>query len=333
MFYLLIPLRKTKGTLILTYNYYNYVHVNLNSSVFQEPHTTGGQSSTNETSTPAKMKKVSARVQRSLTRVKTPPPVGVRRSSRQRSSTQHYTAPPTGLRSSPHTLTPHSLTPHTLTPHREKGSVSVESPTPTIDHSASQSPLTTPSPIKPLASPPENIAPDFRSEKKLELVTLIESRTELLRRNKLAVQLKDKEDRNRKREEIHAAREELKIKAIEDKERERTEKNATRAKVLLTQSVLKEARRDRRLRQRERERVGKQAELHALKERRVAEKLQRRELAAAPLLENSPKVQYFGQKPWTVIRRFCRNRGHSLWSFYSTVEGDMKLKFAPFCSS
>ena len=201
--------------------------------------------------------------------------------------------------------------------------MSVDSPTPTIDHSETQSPLTTPppssSPIKPLASPPENIAPDFRSEKKLELVTLIESRTELLRRNKLAIQLKDKEDRNRKREEIHAAREELKIKAIEEKERERTETKAARAKVLLAQSVLKEARRDRRLRQRERERVGKQAELHALKERRVAEKLQRRELAATPLLENSPKVQCI-----ISLRTHTCN---------SSLEGAMKLKFAPFCSS
>ena len=40
-----------------------------------------------------------------------------------------------------------------------------------------------------------------------------------------------------------------------------------------------------------------------------------------------------GQKPWTIIRRFDQNRGHYLWSFYSTVEGAMKLKFALFCSS
>ena len=39
----------------------------------------------------------------------------------------------------------------------------------------------------------------------------------------------------------------------------------------------------------------------------------------------------FGQKPWTIIRRFDRNRCHYLWSFYSTVEGAMKLKFAAFC--
>ena len=34
-----------------------------------------------------------------------------------------------------------------------------------------------------------------------------------------------------------------------------------------------------------------------------------------------------------TIRRFYRNRGDFLRSFYSTVEGAMKLKFAPFCSS
>ena len=39
-----------------------------------------------------------------------------------------------------------------------------------------------------------------------------------------------------------------------------------------------------------------------------------------------------GQKPWTIIRRFDRNRGHYLWSFYSKVEGATKLKFAPLCS-
>ena len=35
----------------------------------------------------------------------------------------------------------------------------------------------------------------------------------------------------------------------------------------------------------------------------------------------------------TIIRRFDRNRGVFLQSFYSTVEGAMKLIFAPFCSS
>ena len=40
-----------------------------------------------------------------------------------------------------------------------------------------------------------------------------------------------------------------------------------------------------------------------------------------------------GQKPWTIIRRFGRNRGHSLWSFYSSLEGAVELKFVPFCSS
>ena len=48
-----------------------------------------------------------------------------------------------------------------------------------------------------------------------------------------------------------------------------------------------------------------------------------------------PKSKFsdFGQKPWTIIRRFYRNRGDFLWSSYSTVEGAMKLKFVPFCSS
>ena len=45
------------------------------------------------------------------------------------------------------------------------------------------------------------------------------------------------------------------------------------------------------------------------------------------------KISDFGQKPWTIIRRFYRNRGDVLWYFYSTVEGAMKLKFAPFFSS
>ena len=37
------------------------------------------------------------------------------------------------------------------------------------------------------------------------------------------------------------------------------------------------------------------------------------------------KLSVFGQKPWTIIRRFDQNRGHFLRSFYSTVEGVMKL--------
>ena len=45
------------------------------------------------------------------------------------------------------------------------------------------------------------------------------------------------------------------------------------------------------------------------------------------------KIPDFGQKPWTIIRRFYRNRGDILWSFYSTVEGATKLNFSPFCSS
>ena len=45
------------------------------------------------------------------------------------------------------------------------------------------------------------------------------------------------------------------------------------------------------------------------------------------------KFSFSGRKPWTIIRRFGQNRGHSLWSFYSSLEGAMKLKFVPFCSS
>ena len=43
-----------------------------------------------------------------------------------------------------------------------------------------------------------------------------------------------------------------------------------------------------------------------------------------------PKSKFsdFGQKPWTIIRRFYRNRGDFLRSFYSTVEGATKLKFS-----
>ena len=40
-----------------------------------------------------------------------------------------------------------------------------------------------------------------------------------------------------------------------------------------------------------------------------------------------------GKKPWTIIRRFEQNRGDFLRTYYSRVEGAMKLKFAPFCSS
>ena len=38
------------------------------------------------------------------------------------------------------------------------------------------------------------------------------------------------------------------------------------------------------------------------------------------------KFSISGQKPWTIVRRFGQNRGHSLWSFYSTLEGAMELK-------
>ena len=39
-----------------------------------------------------------------------------------------------------------------------------------------------------------------------------------------------------------------------------------------------------------------------------------------PFLPKS-KLSDFGQKPWTIIRRFGRNRGHSLWSFYILQNG------------
>ena len=45
------------------------------------------------------------------------------------------------------------------------------------------------------------------------------------------------------------------------------------------------------------------------------------------ILPNS-KFSDSGQKPWTIIRRFDRNRGHSLRSFFSSMETAMKLKFA-----
>ena len=45
------------------------------------------------------------------------------------------------------------------------------------------------------------------------------------------------------------------------------------------------------------------------------------------------KISDFGRKPWTIIRRFDQNRGHSLRSFYSSLETATELKFVPFCSS
>ena len=46
------------------------------------------------------------------------------------------------------------------------------------------------------------------------------------------------------------------------------------------------------------------------------------------------EVKFFRFWPKTMaIRRFYRNRGDYLLSFYSTVEGAMKLKFGSFCSS
>ena len=41
-----------------------------------------------------------------------------------------------------------------------------------------------------------------------------------------------------------------------------------------------------------------------------------------PFLPKS-KFSDYGQKPWTIIRRFHQNRGHSLRSFYSSLEGAM----------
>ena len=48
-----------------------------------------------------------------------------------------------------------------------------------------------------------------------------------------------------------------------------------------------------------------------------------------------PKSKFsdFSQKPWTIIRRFYRNQGDFLRSFYSRVEGAMKLKLVLICSS
>ena len=37
--------------------------------------------------------------------------------------------------------------------------------------------------------------------------------------------------------------------------------------------------------------------------------------------------------PKTMDRGFDRNRGHCLRSLYSLLEGDMKLRFVPFCST
>ena len=45
------------------------------------------------------------------------------------------------------------------------------------------------------------------------------------------------------------------------------------------------------------------------------------------------KCSVSGQKPWIIVRRFGRNRGHSLGCSYSSQEGAMKLKFVPVCSS
>ena len=52
-----------------------------------------------------------------------------------------------------------------------------------------------------------------------------------------------------------------------------------------------------------------------------------------PLFWPKSKVSVTGQKPWTIVRRFGRNRGHILCPFYSSLEGAMKLKLGPFCSS
>ena len=44
------------------------------------------------------------------------------------------------------------------------------------------------------------------------------------------------------------------------------------------------------------------------------------------------KCSVFAKKPWTIVRRFGQNRAHSLWFFYSSLEGATELKFAPLCS-
>ena len=43
-----------------------------------------------------------------------------------------------------------------------------------------------------------------------------------------------------------------------------------------------------------------------------------------------PKSKFsdFGQKPWTIIRRFYRNRGDFLWSFYSSLRRLFPLRCA-----
>ena len=43
------------------------------------------------------------------------------------------------------------------------------------------------------------------------------------------------------------------------------------------------------------------------------------------------KFSISGRKPWTIVRHFDRNRGHSLWPLYSSLEGAMKLRVVPFC--
>ena len=50
------------------------------------------------------------------------------------------------------------------------------------------------------------------------------------------------------------------------------------------------------------------------------------------ILVKKSKFSDSGQKPWTIIRHFDRNRAHSLCSFYSSLEGATRLKLAPFCS-
>ena len=45
-----------------------------------------------------------------------------------------------------------------------------------------------------------------------------------------------------------------------------------------------------------------------------------------------PNFSFLGRKPWTAVRGFGRNQVNFLLSFYSSLEGGMKLKFVPFCS-
>ena len=45
------------------------------------------------------------------------------------------------------------------------------------------------------------------------------------------------------------------------------------------------------------------------------------------------KIFRFWPKIMDYSQGFDRNRGHCLRSLYSLLEGDMKLRFVPFCST